>query len=86
MVVPNSVALIERAPHPKEGRKLVDYLLSRRAEQRLTDAGWIQVSVRGPVAGDCLNAGAVKMMSVSATDVAAQVDLARKELSELFAK
>jgi len=35
LLIPNTVALIKNASHPEEGKKLVDYLLSREMESRL---------------------------------------------------
>ena len=42
-IVPNAVLLIEGAPHPEAGKKLIDYLLSRETEKKLaySDAGQI---------------------------------------------
>jgi iron(III) transport system substrate-binding protein len=36
LLIPNTVALINGAPHPEEGRKLIDYLLSREVESKLS--------------------------------------------------
>jgi len=36
LLIPNTVALIKNAPHPKAGRKLIDYLLSREVESKLS--------------------------------------------------
>lgn len=86
LVIPNSVALIAGAPRPHEGKALIDYLLSSPVEQRLTDAGWVQVSARGPVSPDCLNAGPVKASNMSPVAVYAQMQQARKDLGDLFLK
>ena len=86
LVIPNSVALLAGAPHPQEGKALIDYLLSGPVERRLTDAGWVQVSARGPVSSDCLNAGPVKASNVSPAEVYAQMQQARKDLGDLFLK
>jgi iron(III) transport system substrate-binding protein len=42
-IVPNAVLLIKGAPHPEQGKKLIDYLLSRETERKLaySDAGQI---------------------------------------------
>ncbi len=34
-IVPNAVMLIKGAPHPEEGKRLIDYLLSKEVEKRL---------------------------------------------------
>ena len=36
LLIPNTVALIKKAPHPGEGQKLIDYLLSKEVESKLS--------------------------------------------------
>lgn len=38
LVIPTSVVLMAKAPHPDAGRRLVDYLLSAEAERRMAEA------------------------------------------------
>jgi iron(III) transport system substrate-binding protein len=38
LVIPTAVVLMARAPHADAGRRLVDYLLSREAEQRMAES------------------------------------------------
>ena len=51
-VMPNMVSLIANAPHPDEGRRLIDYLLSADVEQQLARSEAVQIplhaGVRGP--------------------------------------
>jgi iron(III) transport system substrate-binding protein len=51
-VMPNMVSLIASAPHPDEGRRLIDYLLSADVEQLLAQSEAVQIplhaGVRGP--------------------------------------
>ncbi|MCB1764652.1 MAG: extracellular solute-binding protein [Candidatus Competibacteraceae bacterium] len=49
LLIPNTVALIEGAPHPKEGQQLIDYLLSRDVESQLAFADSMQIPVRADV-------------------------------------
>ncbi len=49
LVIPNTVALVKGAPHPDNGRKLIDYLLSRDVEQRLAAGPSVQIPVRDDV-------------------------------------
>ena len=35
LLIPNTAALVKNGPHPEEGKKLIDYLLSRETESRL---------------------------------------------------
>jgi iron(III) transport system substrate-binding protein len=43
LVVPNGVALIRKAPHPENARKLIDYLLSKETERKLAFADCAQI-------------------------------------------
>ena len=49
LFIPNTVALMNNAPHPDEGRKLIDYLLSREVEFKLASSQAAQVPVRQDV-------------------------------------
>jgi iron(III) transport system substrate-binding protein len=50
-VMPNMVSLIADAPHPEEGRKLVDYLLSADVERRLAQSEAVQIPLHSGVEG-----------------------------------
>jgi len=43
VLIPNTVALVAGCPHPDEGKRLIDYLLSREVEQRLARGAGAQV-------------------------------------------
>ncbi len=42
-VVPNAVMLLKNAPHTKEGKELIDYLLSKESEAKLAKADCAQI-------------------------------------------
>jgi iron(III) transport system substrate-binding protein len=49
LAMPTSVALVKGSQHSAAARKLIDFLLSKKAEQRLIDLGFARWSVRaGP--------------------------------------
>ena len=48
-IVPNAVLLIKGAPHPKEARRLVDYLLSKETEHKLAFADCAQIPLHPDV-------------------------------------
>ena len=50
-VMPNMVSLIANAPHPDEGRKLVDYLLSADVERQLAQSEAVQIPLHAGVPG-----------------------------------
>jgi iron(III) transport system substrate-binding protein len=50
-VMPNMVSLIANAPHPEEGRRLIDYLLSADVERQLARSDAVQVPLHAGVPG-----------------------------------
>ncbi|KQC03577.1 MAG: hypothetical protein APR53_01010 [Methanoculleus sp. SDB] len=85
LVIPNTVALISGAPHPDEGKRLVDYLLSEETEQKFLAIGWIQVSVRdGGESLSCIGMEGVRGMNTSATAVHAELQQAKQDLTGIF--
>jgi len=50
-VMPNMVSLITNAPHPEEGRKLIDYLLSTDVERGLAQSEAVQIPLHAGVPG-----------------------------------
>ena len=50
-VMPNMVSLIANAPHPDEGRRLIDYLLSADVERQLAQSEAVQIPLHAGVAG-----------------------------------
>ena len=49
--MPNMVSLIANAPHPEEGRKLIDYLLSADVERLLAQSEAVQIPLHAGVPG-----------------------------------
>ena len=50
-VMPNMVSLIASAPHPAEGRRLIDYLLSSDVERQLAQSEAVQIPLHAGVPG-----------------------------------
>jgi len=50
-VMPNMVSLIANAPHPEEGRKLIDHLLSADVERQLAQSEAVQLPLHAGVPG-----------------------------------
>ena len=74
-VMPNMVSLIANAPHPDEGRQLIDYLLSADVERQLAQSEAVQIPVHAGVAGP-KNIPAIdtfKPMTLDYTKAAARV-------------
>jgi iron(III) transport system substrate-binding protein len=50
-MMPNMVSLVAGAPHPDEGRRLVDYLLSPEVERQLAQSEAVQIPLHAGVPG-----------------------------------
>jgi iron(III) transport system substrate-binding protein len=50
-VMPNMVSLIANGPHPDEGRRLIDYLLSADVERQLAQSDAVQIPLHAGVPG-----------------------------------
>jgi iron(III) transport system substrate-binding protein len=50
-VMPNMVSLIAKGPHPEEGRRLIDYLLSPDVERQLARSEAVQIPLHAGVQG-----------------------------------
>ncbi len=85
LVIPNTVALVAGAPHPEQGRALVDYLLSPEVEAELVASGWIQspsraVADRPACPADLPQRG----MLVTLAEIYARLERAKTDLTEIF--
>lgn len=85
LVIPNTVALVKGAPHPSEGKALIDYLLDKKTEEALVASGWIQVPGREvAVQSTCLDLTGIRTMNVSYYDVYTGMPAARQDLTTIF--
>ena len=50
-VMPNMVSLVRDAPHPEEGQRLIDYLLSEDVERQLAQSEAVQIPLHPGVPG-----------------------------------
>ena len=50
-VMPNMVSLVRGAPHPEEGQRLIDYLLSPEVERMLAESDAVQIPLHQGIAG-----------------------------------
>jgi iron(III) transport system substrate-binding protein len=49
LILPNAVALIKGSPHPENGKRLIDYLLSKSTERKLAFADCAQIPLHSGV-------------------------------------
>jgi iron(III) transport system substrate-binding protein len=88
LLIPNTLALVNGAPHPEEAKRLVDYLLSAEVEAELAASESVQMPVREGVAGpvDMPGLSEIRGMDVHPNDVAAQMTVSAEWLKEVFLK
>jgi iron(III) transport system substrate-binding protein len=85
-VMPNMVSLIANAPHPDEGRRLIDYLLSPDVERQLAESEAVQIplhaGVQGPKNIPAINT--FKPMTLDYSAAAARVDEVTNRLASIL--
>jgi iron(III) transport system substrate-binding protein len=87
LLIPNTVALVAGAPHEKEAKALIDFLLSTEIERKLVESGWCHVPVRPCEAQPrYIEARDVKCMEISLEDVYKHIEQVKMELREFFVK
>ena len=76
LVMPNAVALVKGAPHPKQARQLIDYLLSRQVEERLARSTARQMPLHPDVTvpSSVKPVSAIRDMSISFTGLGPTID------------
>lgn len=86
LLIPNTVSLITKCPNPEGGKKLIDYLLSRDVESRLSFSESVQIPVRSNIkkpesvpSFDSINA-----MNVSYDKIADRMEDAAIYLQKVF--
>jgi iron(III) transport system substrate-binding protein len=87
LIIPNTVALIAGASHPDEGKKFIDFVLSREVANLLVVSGWSHIPLR-PVnaSSNCLIDPDIKGMNVSLQDIYQQLQPSQKDLAGIFLK
>jgi iron(III) transport system substrate-binding protein len=85
LLIPNSTALIQGAPHSEEGKKLLEYLASSETEEALVKTGAIQVAARPiKVANPCPIPSDVRWMHVDYEKIYEALQPAQDELKEVY--
>lgn len=49
LLIPNTIMLLAKAPHPENGKRFIDWVLSKKLEERLAASRSAQIPVRGDV-------------------------------------
>ncbi len=85
-VMPNTVSLIEGAPHPDTAKKLIDYLLSPETEKRLAELDCVQMPLHPNVKAppNVKRIEEIQAMEVDYEAVAAKIKEVDQTLKELL--
>jgi iron(III) transport system substrate-binding protein len=86
LLIPNTVALVRGGPHPEEGKRLVDFILSEEVEGRLAAAKGGQIPLRSSVPRPerVPDIAELRLMDVDFEAVADQLETSAAFLRELF--
>lgn len=85
-VMPNMVSLIAGAPHPEEGKQIIDYLLSPEVEVMLAKSEAVQIPLRTSVEGprNLPRIDSFKPMTLDYGRAASRVDDVTKRLQTIL--
>lgn len=88
LLIPNTVALIKNGPNPENGKKLIDYLLSRETESRLAFSRAAQMPVRSGVKKpeNMVDVSEIRSMAVDYHKAAQYLERASRFCQELFVR
>jgi iron(III) transport system substrate-binding protein len=85
LIIPGTAALVAGAPHPREGKRLLDFLLSADVEKRLVQCGFSQLAPRYPAAAPgCLPIGNVKNLGAALPDILRHMPRIQSDLTGIF--
>jgi len=86
LLIPNTVCLIKNGPNPENGRRLIDYLLSKEVENKLAFSGSLQIPVRADVLrpDNCPKLDEFKWMQVDYEVLADEMERVGKILKKIL--
>lgn len=81
LITPSTAALILNCPNRENGKKLIEFLVSAETEKSLIENGFFDVSVRADGAPEGFQ---VKGMELNLKDIYQMLDIASKDMEEIF--
>jgi len=86
LLIPNTISLIKNSPNPHEGKKLIDYLLSKAVESKLSHCKSAQMPLRDDVKKPVYipNFSSIKAMNVSYEKIAENTEVSARFCQNLF--
>jgi len=84
LLIPNAVALIRGGPNPANGRKVMEYLVSKDTERKLALANCAQIPLHSGVTppAELKPIGELKIMKVNFADLGAKLQAIQPVLKE----
>ena len=88
LLIPNTVCLIKNSPNPENGKRLIDYILSKGVESKLAYSGSLQIPLRPnvPKPPEVPTFGSFRTMEVNFEDVAGKLKESGEFLQDLFVR
>ena len=88
LLIPNTVCLIKNSPNPENGKRLIDYILSKAVESKLAYSGSLQIPLRPdvPKPPEVPTFGSFRTMKVNFEDVAGKLKESGEFLQNLFVR
>lgn len=87
LVNPNTVMLMQGAPHSDLGRQFIDWLLLPETEAELLNMGWIDLPCRDVgITSKNLGDTQVKAMAVNLADIHRMLEASKADMTELFVR
>jgi iron(III) transport system substrate-binding protein len=85
-VMPNMVSLVSGSPHPEEGKRLIDYLLSPEVERKLAASEAVQIPLHADVPGptNIPPISTFKAMTLDYAKAAGRVEDVTKRLASIL--
>jgi len=86
LVIPNSAMLVKNGPNPENGKKFIDFLLSKNVEALLAKGTARQIPVRPdvPVPEGVYALGKIKAMNIQYSAISAKMEFATRVVREIF--
>lgn len=86
LVMPNSVMLIDGAPHSDNGKKLIDYLLSGEVEQKLAESKAVQIPLGKdvPHPSGVPSLAGIKTMNVTQYAIYEKINVSQNYIANLL--
>ncbi len=85
LIIPNTTALIAGGPHPENGKKLIDFLLSIQTAQTMMEMEWTHLNLRGlENNSSCYADRQVKGMDLTLEEIYQDLVPAKDALTQIF--